>query len=306
MTQWLPFVGIALAVCLGTTAVYFWRRSLFLKGLVIEAAARVDVSKKQIHYLEENLNRASDKQANLREGAQKLEYALDETRSKLSLAQQQLEDQDHAWRSRADNNEKQLDHFKEQATVLLSQLTEADRERKEAQVALERLKLEMQTQLDQVRDGAQSKLREQTAAAKRQASDEQRRMHQEIDRLTREASATKAAASAVDPEELLNARRRAVHYEKLYAGMKSLREMSDDRSRNWETALRQFSVFILENYERLTGQNPGAQTRKVDGEGPIGPLVGEALEIVGGQLVPNDGIDIEAIAKKVMDEPVNF
>ena len=76
-------------------------------------------------------------------------------------------------------------------------------------------------------------------------------------------------------------RRRAIHNEQLFHSMKSLRDMSDERNRNWESALQTLATWILSS-------SPVAKPNDPILSQPVGPLVGEALQRIGGSLL---GID---------------
>ena len=80
------------------------------------------------------------------------------------------------------------------------------------------------------------------------------------------------------PEEMLEFRRKAVHYLKLYNAMKGLREIAEDRNKNWEVALRKLAAHVVQNTSK------GRKVMNVEGMG-IGPLVGEAMERIGAQLI---------------------
>jgi hypothetical protein len=67
--------------------------------------------------------------------------------------------------------------------------------------------------------------------------------------------------------------------------MKGLREMTDERNRNWEVALKKMAAYIV---------NAKHGGKAVMDHKAVGPLVGEALELIGAQLV-DDAIDFSPI-----------
>lgn len=61
--------------------------------------------------------------------------------------------------------------------------------------------------------------------------------------------------------------------------MKGLREMADERNKNWEVALAKLSKWILRNSDSKLAKSDNTN---------IGPMVGEALEIIGAKLVHDE------------------
>ena len=94
--------------------------------------------------------------------------------------------------------------------------------------------------------------------------------------------------AAVNPDKIASVKRRAAHYERLYVSMKSYREMSEDRLQNWENALRKLSVWVIANNENkveIIKSDDSAIDLILNGAadpmGPLGPIVGLALEKIG-------------------------
>lgn len=306
MPQFITFIGYALTVITGTALIYFWQRSQKLQTLIKEMANRLDVGRKQIHYLEENLARAADKTEKFRENTQKLEQAYDETRAKFTSLQKQFDGQEAGFNAEVNRLQLRLEHQTEQVRVMSEQLGQSDRSRKEAVQAYDKLLGESDNRAQKIEREWQQRTREQENDRIREARETLKQRESELNHLRHELATLKATpAQVATAEEVQDAKRRAAHYEKLYYGMKSLREMSDDRSKNWETALRQFAVYIIETSAKVAGI-PATTKREINPNAPLGPLIGEALEIAGGKLVENDGIDMEAIAQKVLSEPMGL
>ena len=78
--------------------------------------------------------------------------------------------------------------------------------------------------------------------------------------------------------------------------MKSLRDMADERNKNWESALRALSTWIL-----TTG--PLAKPNDPILTESIGPIVGEALQRIGGRLISDDEAGERAAEKRAMEIP---
>jgi hypothetical protein len=73
-------------------------------------------------------------------------------------------------------------------------------------------------------------------------------------------------------------RRRSTHNETLFHSMRGLREMSDERSQNWEVALKKMATWILTSSPLALPNDPVLSQS-------IGPVVGEALSRIGSSLV---------------------
>ena len=73
-------------------------------------------------------------------------------------------------------------------------------------------------------------------------------------------------------------RRRSTHNETLFHSMKGLRDMSDERSQNWEVGLKNMATWILTSSHIAIPNDPILSQS-------IGPLVGEALARIGSSLL---------------------
>ena len=73
-------------------------------------------------------------------------------------------------------------------------------------------------------------------------------------------------------------RRRSTQNETLFHSMRGLRDMSDERSQNWEIALKKMATWILTSSPVAIPNDPILSLS-------IGPVVGEALARIGSSLV---------------------
>lgn len=106
---------------------------------------------------------------------------------------------------------------------------------------------------------------------------------------------TQKARPDVNPRDFDTLRRKVSQYELLYNGMKSQRDMVDERNKNWESALERLTVWIL------TKSSVAIENDPVLAKG-IGPMVGEALGRIGLSLMdlrPDEERDAE---KHALDE----
>ncbi len=87
-----------------------------------------------------------------------------------------------------------------------------------------------------------------------------------------------------NPRDFDTLRRKVNQYETLYQGMKGLRDMAEERNKNWEIALKELSTWVLKS-------NPPGGTGLKDEtilQSGIGPIVGEALKRIGAELIDDD------------------
>jgi hypothetical protein len=117
----------------------------------------------------------------------------------------------------------------------------------------------------------EEKLKEELRGLRRQLGDKEK----ELKELAAKAGKLEETMGKYSPEEIRKLKVKAHRMEVLYNSMKGLREMAEERNQNWEVALRELSVHVL--------NNPGVRESK--SSMPIGELVGAALELAGSSLV---------------------
>ncbi len=171
------------------------------------------------------------------------------------------------------------EHFAEQVQVLTVQLADAVKEKKAALDELAAFQRNFEERVRTATDAQRrelSELQNQIQAARRDRSAAQTQLEK-----------FKQESGHVKPEELRRWQLKVARLEQLYASMKGLREMAEERNQNWETALRYFATHIL-----------GDKTKAADTS--IGSLVGAALEKIGATLVIDEE---EAVPHATLDTP---
>ncbi|SMF71227.1 hypothetical protein [Pseudobacteriovorax antillogorgiicola] len=244
----------------------FLTRKQFLnsKALAREASAQVDKTQKKVQKLE---NQASQHQ----KAVQQLRDSLQAAEKKLAESQKRLHSKDDDVAKVKADFDAQLvietrkrDHVEEQNKALTEQLAQAVREKKEAQTEAEQLSSKAVSK-DELKSakGDLEKLQKQL----QQARKENKSLKHQVEK-------AREILSKVKPGELKRLKVKANRMEQLYTSMKGLREMAEERNQNWETALRLMAVHI-------TGKS-------VDDKAATAPLVGEALEAIGSNLVHDE------------------
>lgn len=270
----LIIIGFVLAVIGGATSFIFWRRGGGFKTLLTEAANRFEESRRRVSELEEKLAKSNEKLSAVKETVGKLEKGIDDARAKSASLVKQLELKEQEYQLFMDKVDRQREHLSKQVEVLTRQLTESDQMRKDAELHFDAASKAMDERVRQAREEAQAQVRD--ARSRTQDLEKKTaRAEAEVDRIKKEFE-------KVDPEEIRRVKRKTAQYAKLYASMKGLRDMAEERNRNWEVALRKLSTWIVDHAPGKSGRQVTSATVG------FGKLVGEALERIGAGLINDD------------------
>ncbi len=276
MAELIPtLTSIAAVVCF-VFALLARRRQLETQALLTDAALRLENAQKQSRHFEQSAKTQQDQFERLRAQAGQMEKSLEESKARLSdrtVEWNKLKEERDAISERATL---QRDHLDEQVQVLTQQLSEAIREKKSAIEDMQKLQKEIGEKANQQADILRNQLKE-TQQSLQAVRREKGQLEAQFEKL-------KEQSGLVKPEELKRYKLKVLRLEQLYTSMRGLREMAEERNRNWETALRSFAEYILEV--------PMAAANRP----PLGPLVGAALEKIGVQLVDDNAADPHAEA----------
>jgi chromosome segregation ATPase len=234
--------------------------------VLADVSSRLEALSKQNKQLEQGLRGAH-------ENADKYRQQSVQTDKQLEDAKHRLAERTVEWnklKSEREDVQKrfllQREHLDEQLEVLTQQLSEAIRDKK----------LVMDENVKLHKDG-EEKTRQQLEILRQQLREAQlqtqqiRREKQQMEALLAKA---REEAPRIKPEELQRYKQKVTRLEQLYGSMRGLRELAEERNKNWETALRYFAGHIL-----LKPLDTELQSQS------IGRLVGEALEKIGASLV---------------------
>ena len=256
-------------ICCGF-AFYFWRRSQAMYQLLMDGANRFEELRQKSARLEHNVAQADRKIHDAKvveETARKTLTAttVHSTKIKIELEQKQA-DSDRRLR----NAELQRDHILAQFEQISLKYEDSIRTIEELKIQLATIAQERDKWKDQFKNHDPrhvDRLRNELTETRRKLSDQE----QILSKLQ--------ARPSVDPRELETTRRRAANNELLFSSMKGLRDMVDERNRNWEDALLKLSTWILTQSSVARANEPVLR------DGHIGPVVGEALKRIGVSLV---------------------
>lgn len=278
-TTLVTILGYVLFVLAAGAALYFWRRRSEIEVLLSEGALRFEALKQQNQELDRGRRQIEEKAKGHKEVLARLEKATAEAREKAAELERSLEAKVSEGRSNQERWETQKGLLERQLERTLENQRRAEAKEQELTEAV-----------GQAEKDARARFEAWRAEESQRYRDLQARFR-DMERAKADADAKATIAKpvakdpAIDPLELTKLKRRLHQTERLFASMRGLREMADERNHNWEVALRKLSHWILVQ----RGIEP---TRIPDA---IGPLVGQALQIAGGQLiddgenVPHDG-----------------
>jgi len=274
-------LGYVLAAIAAGLALYYWRKSAGLYSLLVESANRHEELRQRGATVEQALHKTEEKLKQNREQAARLTEGLDQAREKTAELTSRIEAKEHEIRLKTEKLELQKGHLEKQLTKAQDMLRIAEEQRLAAQAQLVERDGQTSAALRDVREKAQATARE--LAAKEQG------WLQHQAETEREKAALLKKLSAADPVEMRKLKRKLAQYDRLYASMKGLREMSEERNRNWEVALRKLSAFILVDGGRVQTETALPQA--------IGPLVGQALQAIGAQLIDDESTEGEGASR---------
>jgi chromosome segregation ATPase len=269
----LALASISLAIFSTTAAFLYFRRAAQLRNLLLEGGRLYDEQLQSLGHQKARVSALESELAGLKIDCHKARTAYLEVTTREAA---------------------QTSEFLHTQTTLERRLANAELQRDHILARYEA----MQTAQD---DTLQSE-RDKTIQITRQAAEKNERIHAEnsdlrrrVGELDRELTQLKSTPS-VDQRTFETVRRRAAHNEQLFHSMKSLRDMADERNKNWESALRSLSTWILTS-SPLAKPNDPILTES------IGPIVGEALQRIGGRLMTEDESTELAAEKRAMDIP---
>ncbi|RYZ56700.1 MAG: hypothetical protein EOP07_11885 [Proteobacteria bacterium] len=268
MVALIPTILGVIVVLLAFYAVITRKNWLEAKALLADTTIRYETALQQTQKSEQGSKAQKDLIEKLRVQAQKAERSADDVKNrssdgKLEIIRMKTE-HDESFKKLESNRE----HLLEQVTVLTQQLSEAVREKKIYSEELSTLTRET----EKMGQAMSESLRNQLGEVKNELSLARRERSNALSALEK----FKTESGLVKPEELKRWQAKVARLEQLYASMKGLREMAEERNENWETALRFFAIHIL------------GQPQTASGDASIGALVGEALEKIGATLVDDD------------------
>lgn len=249
MIELIPLMGYVFCVITAMVAFQLWRKAQSFYVLLEESAQRIDQLQAQLKHQERESHKVIDKLQLQKDQAIKAEKTLQYAKTSADEELKALHARAQDFEEKATSFQLKFEHYKSQVEVLTRQLKESDEEIKEVQTRLSHLQSKQQENIDKIRQKLEVEL---------QMEREQRK------------------SASVDTQALAEVKRKIHHVESLYRAMRGQREMAEERNRNWETALRKLSLWVLEQKKRPVQPDK------------LGPMVGQALECIGARLVEDE------------------
>jgi chromosome segregation ATPase len=226
------------------------------------AVSQLQEVQRKISQSEERMEKATNEFKRLREQVQ---GAKGDAKAK----EKELRDELQAKIDELASIDRKGEHTVEQIQVLTSQLKEADRERKAAEVRADRAEQELHKRIDAAKADAEARLE--------QIQSESRKNRVELAAVQTKLSAAEAELKQGNPEDVKRLKKKIAQLEHLLTSMRGLKEMAEERNQNWEVALK----ILAKEQMRTRGI-------KLQGNESLGLLVSSALELLGTELVNDD------------------
>jgi chromosome segregation ATPase len=248
------FFAISVAAASVAAAIHMWRRANANYTLLVESAGSFDTLRRDNERLRESARGQFDEVKRMRDG--------------LMIARG---DADAARRDQAAN----LERIRELEAELRATRERLGHERQQFIQQIESARNEiaqLRAAADQARNFAESGLAAELQAAREKSA----AMAQKLER--QEADVRAARDELSDTLDLMHkVKRRNAHLERLYQSMRGLKLMAEERSANFEHALKDLSSWTLSQKSNL----PAGKIKEL----PMGELVGGALESIGKAMV---------------------
>lgn len=265
----LGVIAVAAVLATGLT-VYFWKKSTSLYSLLVEGANRFEELRARNTQLESAVLKSEERVKQGRDGAVRLEKSLSDAREKAAELVKRLETKEAEGTLVAEKLELQKSFLEKQLLKTQEQLRLSEEQRETAAAERdEAAKRYARAVADAEKAGA---------VARQEALLNERELVAKLRDMEKTVESAKKKVEAIDPAEIQKVRRKIAQYERLYNSMKGLREMTEERNKNYEVALKKLAVWIL-------NETGGAGARLPD---QMGPLVGRALEVIGAQLIDDN------------------
>jgi hypothetical protein len=283
-------LSLAAATAISTgLACYYWRRSHGLYSLLLEGANRYEELRQRAGLIESNAVKAQQTATKDRESLLQLEKAIQEARTNNAKLIHDLQTKDHEVALIRERLEAQRGHLERHLTKVTQDLQVSEG----ARILAEQRGHEEVSTLSVRLKNDHKHYEQKITALQLELSLRDRDLAGRLQELEKEKLALEKRAKLLDPLEIKRLRRKLGGYERLYASMKGLRDMTDERNRNWEVALRKLASYIVTLKHGGKGATPEA----------IGPLVGEALELIGAQLV-DEQVDFSPVRESASAQKV--
>lgn len=266
MADFIPTLASIAALIFLAFAIYTRSRLSQSTALLADAASRLEAVNRQAKQFEQQARQAQEVADKFRQQATQLDKQLEDSRHKLSDRTIEWNKLKTEREDLVERGNRQNEHLKEQVLVLTEQLAESIRDKKSALAEIGKVQSEGDEKTRQQLEIVRQQFRE-TNQLLQQNQREKQQLEQQLTKIRDESGRVK-------PEDFMRVKQKLARLEQLYLSMRGLRELAEERNKNWETALRYFAGHVLQKPLDAELQTQG-----------IGQLVGEALEKIGSSLI---------------------
>ena len=248
---------------------YYWQQARSLTSVLKEGARRFNDLAQQRKQLKSEADSA-------RKETQSITKQLTQAEKQLSIARKKIAEQDSQIdKSKLIRSEEiasyvnQNDHLKIQVETLTEQIKELEQ------------KIFVKS-APKVQGPVVSQLEEKY----RKTTDDYKSALQKLNNFEKQYK-------GITPEDYYNFKKRCSQFNRMYHGMRSLKEMAEQKTENFEIALLHLSKWVL-------GQTKGDPLKS---DAAFGEVVGEALERTGGSFVDHTTKEAFAVSEGAHSAP---
>lgn len=261
-------------------AYYFWQKSHSYYTLLIEGANRFEEFRTKNLALEERM-RSFDDEFKLQKQQHKAQTAeLHSSREKLKLLENVLQTKDQELAQTRETLLTQKQHLQTQLEKTMLQVVKLRDRNQEIEERLQTESVKNQEKWQSDVTSLQERLKASEtalAAMKKQVED------------------STSAASEEAELNIKRLKRRLTQSHRLFQSMKGLKEIAEERSQNWETALSHLSKWVLRKEKPQDSQESWERCS-------LGALVAEAMQATGSQLIDDELVHQTSYTKEEQRE----
>lgn len=289
MNQTILFLSASLGAVGLALAVYFWLTLEKAKGLINQLATKNKKIEITYRKLLKDYNNAQDKFDKDKKRLVTTEKQKADLDKKIGELKIEFEALNAASQEAQRKNTAKVSHLNTQVAALLDQLTGMDKERQQAVTELEAKKEQFVREIANLKKDSSQKTDDGNKKLKK-AEMQAATMAKTIEKL-------EERLKKLDPVKVVKLKKKLGQYSRLYESMKSLKELAEERSKNWETALRKLSLQVLRSREVSKGGeiSKSRLTLAEKSDVSIGQLAAIALESIGETIL----IDEHVVQTKV-------
>ncbi|MEZ4743238.1 MAG: hypothetical protein R3B45_12465 [Bdellovibrionota bacterium] len=259
MDNLIAFSGYILAAMSLCLAFILWRKSSQLHAVLMEAISRNEMLDSTLAQQQKTIAAMKEAQHKNASATENMEKNIKSHKARAESLAQELERAEQSFRVSIEKERTQVERYSSEVKALTKQLVELDHERKHERT-------EVENKYKEENNSTKSRLAELEMHNKK--------LQEDIKKLAASNSKLESILKKVDPKEMAKTKRKVKQYSQLFHIMKGQKEMAEELAANWESALKQTAAWIIKN-----------DKRKREIPEKIGPLVGMAMEIIGGSII---------------------